>query len=345
MKIVVLAGGLSPERDVSINSGLKVRDALRRKGHSAVMVDVYLGIEREIADFEQVFDEEIDYGLTGYIGCDAPDLAEVKAMRQDKSAALIGPNVLPLCLRADIVFMALHGEIGENGKLQALFDIYGIKYTGSGSLGSAIAMDKEVSKELFANRSLLSARHIPLKKGEAVPPQIPYPCIVKPCTSGSSIGVSKVNEPAALEAALKEAFIYDNRLLIEEFIPGREFAVAVMDGLALPVIEIQPKGEFFDYNHKYQAAASLEICPAELPEEMSRHIQSMAEQAFSCLSLNVYARMDFILHPDGRVFILEANTLPGMTPTSLVPQEAAAVGIDYDSLCELIIEVSLRRFE
>jgi len=345
MNIVVLAGGLSPERDVSLCSGIEVRNALRHKGHRAVMIDVYLGIEQETGDLDAVFDWDIAYPGSGGIGHEAPDLEEIRLMRRDQSPALIGPRVLAMCRRADVVFLALHGAIGENGKLQAALDIYGIRYTGSGALGSAIAMDKSMSKQLFVNSRLLTPPARLIRRGDLIDPAtIRYPCMVKPCSGGSSVGATPVNEILALDAAISLAFHYEDKILIEDFIKGREFSVAVLGQQALPVIEICPKGEFFDYKHKYQSDICQEICPARLDPDTAGRMQEIALQAYQALELAVFARMDFILADSGEIYILEANTVPGMTKASLLPKEAAAAGISYAEMCQRIVDYSLQKY-
>ncbi len=345
MNIIVLAGGLSPERDVSLSSGLEVRNALRKKGHRAVMIDVFLGIEQPIPSLDAVFDWDIAYPGGSGISHAAPDLAAIRQQRQDQSPALIGPQVLDLCRAADIAFLALHGAIGENGKLQATLDIFGIPYTGSGSLGSAVAMDKAMSKQLFIHSNLLTPPARLIRRGDLIDPaSLTYPCMVKPCSGGSSVGATLVNEILAMDAAVSLAFSYEDKILIEDFIKGREFAVAVLGRQALPVIEILPKGAFFDYVGKYQADACLEICPARLEPAIASRMQALALKAYDALELSVFARMDFILADNGDIYLLEANTLPGMTQASLLPKEAAAAGISYPDMCQLIVDYSLAKY-
>jgi len=172
--------------------------------------------------------------------------------------------------------------------------------------------------------------------------EVSFPCVVKACCGGSSVGVAMANTPQEYEAAKKEAFLYDDEVVIEEYIKGREFSVGVMDGEALPVIEIAPLHGFYDYKNKYQAGSTIETCPAELSEEKTKEMQRYAEEAFRVLRLKNYARMDFMMNEQEEMFCLEANTLPGMTPTSLLPQEAAAAGISFNELCEKILAAALR---
>ncbi len=341
MKIVVLAGGISTERDVSLSSGVMIYKALKKNGHKAVLLDVYLGYTGEDAD--SVFTKEKDWaGEMGVITDRNPDIEQVKAMRPDGDKNFFGPNVISICQAADVVFMALHGENGENGKIQACFDLMGITYTGTDYVSSAICMDKGITKDIFNCYGIPAPAGIRLKKGEKQIKQVPLPCIVKACCGGSSVGVSIVNKEEEYEKALEEAFLYDNEVIVEQYIKGREFSVGVMDARALPVIEIAPLQGFYDYKNKYQAGSTIETCPAELSEEKTKEMQGYAEAAYKALRLKNYARMDFMMSEAGEIYCLEANTLPGMTPTSLLPQEAAAEGVSFQELCEKIIGAALR---
>ena len=237
--------------------------------------------------------------------------------------------------------MALHGENGENGKIQACFDLMGITYTGTDYVSSAICMNKGLTKDIFTCHKIPTPFGIRLKKGEERK-KIPFPCIVKACCGGSSVGVSIAEKEEEYEDALKEAFRYDDEVIVEQYIRGREFSVGVMDGRALPVIEIAPLQGFYDYKNKYQAGSTIETCPANLSEEKTEEMKRYAEEAYRALRLKNYARMDFMMGEAGDIYCLEANTLPGMTPTSLLPQEAAAEGVSFGELCEKIIAAALR---
>lgn len=350
MNIVVLAGGLSTERDVSFKTGEMVTGALRENGHRVIMLDVFMGYGSSEEELDGIFDraEEISVKVEG-IPETAPDLAKVKAARADQSDQFFGPNVIRICQSADIVFLALHGENGENGKLQAAFDLFGIRYTGTGYLSSALAMDKGRSKQLFSLGDIPVPAGISLKRGEergsASELGLKLPCVVKPCCGGSSIGVSIVRSEEEFADALKEAFRWEDELVVEEYVSGREFSVGVIDFKALPVIEIAPVEGFYDYKNKYKAGSAVETCPAELPREISEKMQRYAEQAARILGLDTYSRTDFLMNDAKEIFCLEANTLPGMTPTSLLPQEAKAVGMDFGQLCEKLIEISLQKYE
>jgi len=343
MKIVVLAGGTSTERDVSLISGKKIYEALKGNGHEVVLIDVYLGYEGE--DFAQAFSMEKDWAKEiGQIGEKAPDLESIRALRKDGGRSFFGPHVLDICEQADIVFMGLHGANGEDGKVQAALDLHGIKYTGSGYMGAALSMDKGISKQHFRQNNIPTPQGFTLKKGETLTQDVIYPAVVKTCCGGSSVGVYMANNEDEFKTALQEAFQYENQVVVEQFIKGREFSVGVIDKKALPVIEIAPLQGFYDYKNKYQAGSTVETCPADLSKEATEKMQKIAEDVFEALHLEAYARMDFLMQEDGEIFCLEANTLPGMTPTSLLPQEAAAIGMDFPTLCEKLIEVSLNKY-
>ena len=350
MKIVVLAGGLSTERDVSFKTGEMVTKALRENGHQVILLDVFMGYSDKEEDLTGIFDraEAVSVKVAA-IPETAPDLEKVKAQRKDQSDNFFGPNVIELCRMADIVFMALHGENGENGKIQAAFDLFGIRYTGTGYLGSALAMNKGMAKQLFLENGIPTPRGTSLKRGEDAAKiedcGIHFPCVVKPCSGGSSIGVSIVRDKAEYEQALKEAFRWENELVIEEYVKGREFSVGVIDFQALPIIEIAPVEGFYDYKNKYKAGSTVETCPAELSEQITKEMQGYAEKVAEVLGLNTYSRTDFLLDAEDHIFCLEANTLPGMTPTSLLPQEAKVTGVDFNQLCEKLMESSMRKYK
>lgn len=342
MKIVVLAGGISTEREVSLISGKQIYIALKEKGHQVVLVDLFLGYQGEKAD--DIFSLEKDWaeGITA-VSEQAPDLDAIRKMREDGGKCLLGPNVLDICRQGDIVFMALHGANGEDGKIQALFELYNIPYTGTDYLSSAIAMDKALTKDLFRANHIPTPQGYSIKIGEPLQ-KMEYPVVVKVNTGGSSIGVYIVKNAEELTQAMEEAKSYDDRVVIEQFIEGREFSCGVIDGKALPIIEIAPKQGFYDFKNKYQQGMTRDICPANLEDELTRKCQKVIEDAYRALRLKSYARIDFILNEKEEIFVLEANTLPGMTPSSLLPQEAAAQGMDFKSLCEKLIEVSLRSY-
>lgn len=346
MKIIVLAGGLSTERDVSLASAAGICRTLIEKGHDAFLLDVFLGLNDAPANLEDVFSLP-GHGLeiAKNIGTEEPDLEAVKASRPDQSDCFLGPNVIELCRLADITFLGLHGGEGENGKLQATFDLLGIRYTGPDSLGCAVAMDKGFTKQVFLQSGIDTPAGVCLHKNEEnrglSSLGLTLPVVVKPCSGGSSIGVYIVKSEEEYETALEKSFRYEDEVVIEQYIKGREFACGVIDGKALLPIEIIPKTGFFDYANKYQADATDEICPADIPKEIEKRMMDLTEKAFRALKLNVYSRADFLLDEAGNLYCLEMNTLPGMTAASLLPKEAQAMGIEYGGLCELIIQKSM----
>ncbi len=340
MKIVVLAGGTSTERDVSLVSGKNVYQALRTKGHQVVLLDVYLGYE---GNCNNIFEQDIDWvAQVGSISEECPDLEAVKALRKDGEKNFFGSNVLSICQEADVVFMALHGECGEDGKIQATFDLFGIRYTGTDATSSAMCMDKAITKDMFKAYGVSTPKGFHFTKENPVMEPEVLPCVVKACCGGSSIGVTIAYTKEEYQMAVSDAFRLGNKVVVEEYIKGREFSVGVIDGKALPVIEIAPVIGFYDYKNKYQAGSAVETCPADISKEATEGMQKSAELAFEALRLKNYARMDFMMDEKGNYYCLEANTLPGMTSTSLLPQEAAAVGICFEDLCQKIVEMALR---
>ena len=342
MKIAVVCGGLSNERDVSITSGSCVARALREKGHKVVLLDLYYGYSGKYMDPAELFEREQE-DLRYSVREETPDIEKMIA---DGDGSRIGKNVIEICRAADISFLALHGEDGENGKVQATFDMFGIRYTGSGYLGSALAMNKELSKVLFRYNGIPTPAGIVLEKGAESYDDVGFPCVVKPCSGGSSVGTSIVYSRDEYDAALEFAFRFEARVLVERYVKGRELTVGVMDGRAMPVIEIIPKSGWYDYKNKYQAGLTEELCPAPLSPEDTDRVQRLAERVAEALMIDVYCRADFLMdESDGQLYCLEANTLPGMTPTSLVPQMGAAQGMDFGEVCEKIIAVSMEKYK
>jgi D-alanine-D-alanine ligase len=323
MKIVVLAGGLSPERDVSLSSGSLIANALREAGHRVLLLDVYEGISTDECNFDNLFQDNTGKPYFYVVPNVEPDLNEIKN-RSNNGDSLIGSNVLKLCQSSDLVFIALHGAMGENGQIQATFDVMGIKYTGTGYTGSLLAMNKDLTKKLLCQEQIPTAQWIILSEStliDSVEDRVGIPCVVKPCSAGSSIGISIVQNFEELKNAINNATKVEQCILIEKMISGREFSVGILEGVTLPVIEIIPKQGFYDYKNKYQVGLTEEICPANLSEDDTKRVQNLALRIHKTLQLGTYARIDFILNEEGEFICLEANTLPGMTPTSLLPQE------------------------
>lgn len=335
MKIVVLAGGRSPEREVSLSTGTMVCSALRNKGHQAILIDVVKDYETAGGE-EAFFFAHAQRELSKEAALIREEAPKAKT-EEEKLRPLFGKGVLKLCQTADKVFLALHGAEGENGKIQAAFDLFGISYTGSGCLPSALAMNKKISKQLFTAAGIPTPGFYTLTEEERGVKARSYPCVVKPVSGGSSIGVSIVRNDEEWQQALCEAFRYEKEVMVEEYVEGREFSVGILGKKALPVIEILPKEGFYDYKNKYQAGRTLEDCPARISEEMKVMLTDCALWAASVLEIDTYARVDFIADRAGSVYCLEVNTLPGMTPASLLPQEAKAAGIRFDDLCEVLV--------
>lgn len=340
MNIVVLCGGLSMERNVSLSSGTLICGALRKLGHRAVMVDMFYGLEDFDAEPAQLF-ETLPPLAEVSVSEQAPDLEAVRLSRRWQSPSKVGRGVFELCAHADVVFLALHGACGEDGRIQAALDLMGVPYTGSGYLGSAIAMDKDLTKQLVRGAGVKTPQWRLLyyrdSQIEALCGELKLPCVVKPVDSGSSIGVAIAHSREELEKALREN-VGLGRVIVEEYVVGREIQVGVLQGKALPSIEIIPRGGFYDYKNKYQAGAAVEICPAPVEPDTERMLGATALKVHKLLELQTYSRTDFIITDAGEIYFLEINTLPGMTPTSLVPQEAAAAGIDYNTLCQIIVD-------
>ncbi len=325
MKIIVLAGGVSPERDVSLVSGSRIAKALIQKGHQVFLLDLYYGldsIERDLI-FTSSPEDIKEYAVTENI----PDVSDRKLTHSS-----IGKNVIECCKRCDVVFLALHGDIGENGKMQAVLDINAIKYTGSKYDGCMLSMDKNISKILVSANHILTARWCI----NAMDSSLEFPCVIKPLNSGSSIGVSIVSNEDEYKCAVRLARKYDATVLIEEKIEGREFSVGILNNTPLPVIEIAPVNGFYDYKNKYQPHQTRETCPAQIPYDLYSCLQKTALTIHRLLHLGFYSRIDFIADDKNDIYFLEANSLPGMTPVSLLPQEALAAGISYEELCNQI---------
>lgn len=339
MKICVLCGGRSNERDVSLSTGTMVAKTLRKSGHKVVLLDVCVGMD--LTDIEPCDVYELDLQIEDVkISDESPDVRRFF----ERKEGFFGRNVIEICKEADIVFNALHGDEGENGKLAAVFDLLGIRYTGSGMEGCLLAMNKCLSKQLFCENGIPTPDAVFLSKNELScinDMTFEYPCVVKPGSLGSSVGVSIAYDEEQLKAALDIAVKFEDLIIVEKYIKGREFSVGIIGGEAVPPIEIIPKQGFYDYKNKYQAGCTEEICPAKIDEKTTLLMQETAKRVYKTLRLGAYARIDFMMDENG-IYCLEANTLPGMTPTSLLPQEAEAAGINFAALLERIIDESMR---
>jgi D-alanine-D-alanine ligase len=340
-RITLFLGGTSSERDVSLASGVRIAQALRERGYQVSSVDPATG------PFSADDEKKI---LAGGVKSAPPSEDELRRMARESLPRLV--KNIPSPEAADAVFLGLHGGYGEDGTIQALLDVVGVPYTGSGHLASAIAMDKDVSKNLFRNADVPTAKWALLndrqwaaadgkRRAEAAMKDVGLPLIVKPSKQGSTVGLSVVKQAGDLEAAMNEAFRFDDEVLIEEFIAGREITVCILGGEALPVGEIIPEHEIYDYECKYTPGMAREEFPARLTAAETARVQELAQRAFAALKLRGCARIDFRMSAEGEFYCLEANTLPGMTGTSLAPQAAAAAGITFPELCERIVRLAL----
>lgn len=342
MRITVLLGGTSSERDVSLASGLRIAAALRTRGHEVTAIDTARGALSE--------GQERALLAGGIMGTLPPEQEALAQMAAQTLPATV--RAIPVKADTDVVFLGLHGGQGEDGTIQALLDLTGVPYTGSGHLASALAMDKDLSKRLFREAGVPTPDWRLLRESDrealrtlapaaSVVGELGLPLIVKPSKQGSTVGLTLVKTPGALHPAIDEAFRYDDEVMLERFVPGRELTVGVLGDMPLPVGEIIPRHEIYDYECKYTAGMAEEIFPAHITEEQQRSAQDLALRAFRALKLSGCARIDFRMTNEGTLYCLEANTLPGMTELSLIPQAAAAAGISFPELCERIVRLAV----
>jgi D-alanine-D-alanine ligase len=332
MKVAVLFGGTSEERDVSIASAAQVIPALRSRGHEVIAIDTATG--RLPREAEQKL-------LASGVGPEPPSSSKLAGMRESALALTAGAADMR---DVDVVFLALHGGTGEDGHVQAVLDLAGLAYTGSNHTASAAAMDKDLSKRLFRAAGVPTADWLmaPVRERD-VAERLGWPVVVKANKQGSSVGLSIVRRAEDLQAAVELAGRFDDEVMIERFVPGRELTVGILEGEPLPVGEIVMPGEIFDYQAKYQQGGAREIFPAELPAAAAAALQQLAVRAHEALKLGAYSRIDFRLDPQGGFWCLEANSLPGMTATSLLPQAARVAGIGFPDLCERICRAALAK--
>ncbi len=340
LKVLVLMGGASPERDVSLASGEAIIGALKEMGHRAMPLDT-----------AQAGALLLDSGklLPGGVGSEPPDIKNLEKLEKKLTLKTIEGFDFS---EVDVIFLALHGGSGENGTIQALLDMTGKPYTGSGMLSSALCMDKAMTKKIFERDGIPTPRWF-LLKGEKlkdtrtiealIQSNLGFPVVVKPNDQGSTIGFSIVQAPTKLEEAIREAQAYSDEVLFEEYISGRELTVGILEDEALPVIEILPEHEVYDYECKYTKGKSKYICPAELPKHKTEEIEAYGLKAFRSLKCEGYARVDFRYGQSERLYCLEVNSLPGMTSTSLVPKAAGVAGIKFGLLVDRIVQSALRK--
>ncbi len=335
LKVAVLLGGDSPERDVSIASGGEIIKALRGRGHEVFPVDS--------AHPDGKYREGDNSGI---------DTEPPEEVPRVDSAESLGWLRGEWAGRVDLLFNALHGGAGEDGTVQALLETAGIVYTGAGILGSAIAMNKDISKALISRAGVRTARHIlySYRRDAAdkeiekrVEGKIGFPVVVKPNSQGSSVGFSFVEKASELDGALKKGAGFGEELIIERYIPGRELTVAVVGGQAFPPVEIIPEGGFYNYKCKYTKGSSEYVVPAEIDHDCAESLKAQALAAYNTLLCRDYGRVDFRVDSEGGIFCLELNTLPGMTQLSLVPMAAGQAGIPFDMLIEKICFLALER--
>jgi D-alanine-D-alanine ligase len=336
MRLTVLLGGVSAERDVSLSSGLRMAVGLREAGHQVTCFDPAFGVLSEST--EQAL-------LAAGVGSAPPALAELAELRhRTLSADWLGH---PAVREAECVVIGLHGGQGEDGTVQAALDLVGVPYSGSGHIASALAMDKHLSKVVLRHAGVPTADWLmappltaPALDPAVVAEQIGWPAVVKPSRQGSTVGLSIVREAAALQPAIEEAYKHDDAVMVERFVAGRELTVGVLGDLVLPPIEIEAVKELYDYECKYTPGMAREFVP-ELPAETLERLRAYSRQAFDACGLAGYGRVDFRMDRDGGLWCLELNTLPGMTPTSLIPQAAAAAGLLFPALCDRIVQLAL----
>lgn len=323
-KVALLVGGTSPERAVSKMSGKGILQALKNLQYPTIVIDPAYGLSQP-KEVEQFFLEKDFTGISTRNCIDAIN----STMFDD----------------VDIVFSAMHGKWAEDGTIQSLLELRGLKYTGSKVLASALAMDKNMSKVIFRQVGVQTADWFtvqersfePLLITDEIKQNFGFPCIIKANDQGSTVGLKIVQDESEVEEGIVIAQQYSSKALIEKYIPGRELTVAVLLNEALPVLEIVPKSGFYDYKHKYTSGMSEYIVPAKIPDDVAKKAQQQAVTAFQALGCEGYARVDFRMNNENQLYCLEVNTLPGMTPTSLVPKAAKAVGISFEELINKIL--------
>ncbi len=345
MKIALITGGPSSEKDVSVASSISILKALRENGHDVKVIDPVYGNEQP--------DESVILGHG--VKKESPTADELDSINKAAKRKILD------CFSGDIfddtefAFLGLHGKFGEDGRVQSLLELRGIKYSGSGVFASALAMDKDITKVVLSSKGVMTPAWISLERNHGlsiyemnklIHDKIGYPCVIKPNDEGSTVGLSIIQpdvEDIQLGSAVDLAFRYSEKVLIERFTKGRELTVPVIGNEAFPVIEIKPKGGFYDYEHKYTKGMTEYICPAELDPEIEESAKQTALSAHRALGCSVYSRIDFILDDQNVLHCLEVNTLPGMTQTSLVPKSALAKGLAFNDLIRDIINLSLQK--
>jgi D-alanine-D-alanine ligase len=327
LKIAIFVGGASSEREISKLSSKSIYSALLNLGHEVILIDPALG-DNQYTENEKYF---------------LPD-CEVNVSTKNYSSAV---NSL-MKEKIDLAFLGLHGKWGEDGTIQSLLELCGIRYTGSGVLASALSMDKGKAKIIYQDNGVLVPKGFVISKSsyslkdilESIKMSLSFPIVVKPNDEGSTMGLTICNDETEIDKAIEFSFQFSNKTIIEEFIPGRELTVGILDDKVLPLLEIRPKHNLYDFECKYTSGMSEYIVPAQVDDETFKHIQDQALKAYRSLGCKGYARADFRLSPEGKSYCLEVNTLPGMTSTSLIPKMAKAIGISFEELISQIVNLS-----
>ncbi|MEW8053583.1 MAG: D-alanine--D-alanine ligase [Candidatus Thiodiazotropha sp.] len=332
MKIAVIFGGSSEERDVSIASGLEVISGLRAGGHEVIAVDTAKG----------VLTTEVEDSLAGFKVSNKPwEASTLVGTRGRSPLAVVGVSELK---NVDVVFVALHGGAGEDGTFQTLLEASNIPFTGSGRLASAITMDKDVSKRLMVSVDIPTpAWQMCMPGDKSIENILGFPVVVKPNSQGSTIGLSLVHNPEALPSAITKAARFGDEIMLETYVEGREFTVGILDGEALVVGEIVVPSGIFNFENKYQSGGAEEIFPADISAAKTLLIKEFGVRVHKALKLGDYSRVDFRMDGAGNLWCLEANSVPGLTPNSLLPQSAKAAGIEFSELCERICKLGITR--
>ena len=346
MNIVLITGGPSAEREVSIVSSKSIVKALRELGHKVRVIDPVNGVN--IAEEDEIF--------KGGVRKESPSLEELSEIHRLSNKNILNCINSDIFDNTDLAFLGVHGKFGEDGKIQTVLELRGINYTGSDVFSSALAMDKNVSKIILRSAGIKTPEWLVLNKNtydgdheklnKSISGSVGYPCVVKPNDEGSTVGLSIVQpdvEDIQLGNSLELAFSYSDKVLIEQYIKGRELTVPVIGEEAFPVIEIRPKDGFYDYEHKYTKGMTEYFCPAEIPLEIENKAKEHALKAHRILGCSVYSRIDYILDEKNELYCLEVNTLPGMTETSLVPKSAAANGMSFNQLIDRILNLSIQK--
>ena len=332
LKIAVLMGGTSEERDVSLASGSEVARALRERGHEVVAIDTTRGALTQ-AEERALLDTGVSV---------EPPAGELRDLLGTGDTSLVTRN--PDVSSPDVIFLTLHGGAGEDGTIQSLLDFTGIPYVGSGRVGCALAMDKDLTKRLLRDAGIPTPEWITGHAGqERVERELGFPVIVKPPSGGSTVGLTLVREAAELAPAERQARAHGGGVMFERYVRGRELTVGILGDEALPVGEIISEHEIFDYECKYQPGMAREIFPADVPADVSAQLRRLALEVHSVLRLEGFSRVDFILDESGTAWCLEANALPGLATASLLPKAAGAAGLSFGQLCERIAELALAK--